>query len=220
MWLAGQTAAKEAVRQLLRSRCGLDLPPADIEIHLDERGRPAVSGPWASSVAASPVVAISDIEGLAVAVAGLRPAAGSHLSETELLLGMHIESPRASPVRCGEAAFTSEELQLLCRLPSEPREQWVLRGWCAKQAVAKAVGADPAGEPPSVVIVGTDPDEGAVFVQLTGELAAAHPDLVSAPLVAFTGLHDGLVVAATFCEFVQARSMDGLAVEGAHGGAN
>jgi acyl transferase domain-containing protein len=214
-WLAGRTVAKEAARQLLRSRYGLDLPPAEIEIDLDLRGRSTVGGSWTSAVAAPPVVSIAYVGGMAVAVAGLAPRSGADRGESGLPLGVHIESEWSSSDRRGEFAFTSEEIELLHAAASETGAEWVLRGWCAKEAVAAALAADLPGGPRSVAVVGTDPEAGAVFVQPAGPLAAARPDLLGATLVAFTSLHDGLVVAATFCEFLAAGSIGGLAVEGA-----
>jgi len=211
-WLAGRTVAKEAVRRLLRSRCGLDLPPADIEIDLDDRGRLVAGGSWTDSVAAPPVVSISQVDGLAVAVAGLPPTTGADRGESRLLMGVHIESPRPSPDRCGEPSFTSDEFHLLRGLPPETREQWVLRGWCAKEAVAKALGADLAGVLPSAAVVGVDSERGVVFVQLSDRLAGAYPHLSTDPLVVFTGLHDDLIVATTLCGCAAAESADGLEV--------
>jgi hypothetical protein len=56
---------------------------------------------------------------------------------------------------------------------------------------------------------------GQVSVRLADRSAGIYPGLATAPLAVFTGLHDRLVWATTLCEFVEAGSMDGLAVAGA-----
>jgi acyl transferase domain-containing protein/phosphopantetheinyl transferase len=216
-WLAGRTAAKEAVGHLLRVRCGLDLPPADIAIDLDERGRQVASGSWSVSVATPPVVSIAHVDGLAVAVAGLSPTSGAARGEGGLLMGVHIESLCPRPNGCSEAALTSEELQLLRSLSSAMREEWLLRAWCAKKAVAKALGDGFSRGPGPLMLAGVDPERGRVFVRLADGLAGAHPHLAADQLVAFTALCDGLAVATTLCEYARAGSPDGMAVEGAYG---
>ena len=70
-WLAGRTAVKEAVAQLLADRFGIRLLPADIEVATDPRGRPLVYGGWQRDVPAVPVVSITHTPEGAVAVAAL-----------------------------------------------------------------------------------------------------------------------------------------------------
>ncbi|WP_204032363.1 type I polyketide synthase [Micromonospora qiuiae] len=70
-WLAGRTAAKEGVAQLLADRFGIRLLPADIEVATDSRGRPLVRGGWQEHVPAVPVVSIAHTPEGAVAVAAL-----------------------------------------------------------------------------------------------------------------------------------------------------
>jgi phosphopantetheinyl transferase (holo-ACP synthase) len=70
-WLATRTAAKEAVRALLRRAYGLETRHADIDITTDETGRPVVRGAWVGWVDAAPVVSLTQGAGWGAAVAGL-----------------------------------------------------------------------------------------------------------------------------------------------------
>ncbi|WP_341716228.1 beta-ketoacyl synthase N-terminal-like domain-containing protein [Micromonospora sp. FIMYZ51] len=80
-WLAGRTAAKEAVAQLLADRFGIRLLPADIEVVTDPEGRPLVRGGWQQDVPAVPVVSITHTPEGAVAVATLpETATGSSVA--------------------------------------------------------------------------------------------------------------------------------------------
>jgi acyl transferase domain-containing protein len=58
-WLLGRIAAKDAVRDELRRRCGIVLCPADVLIRQGEQGRLVPEGLWASSVPAVPTVSIA-----------------------------------------------------------------------------------------------------------------------------------------------------------------
>ena len=191
-WLAGRAAAKEAVRHLLQQQYGLKVPPADIEICPDERGRPLVDGPWRESVSSPPIVSLAHSDGLTVALAG----------SPESIRGMGVDVEHVRPRLDGFAnlAFSEEELQLLKYLPLELHDEWMLRWWCAKEAAAKATGFGLIEGPRSVVVVGMDPSTERVSVQLAGQLARVRPDLVADHLLVYTGRQDDLVFAATLCE--------------------
>jgi phosphopantetheine--protein transferase-like protein len=192
-WLAGRAAAKEAVRQLLGDHHGLDVPLVDIEILPDAWGRPRVDGAWRESVPVLPVVSISHTDGLAVAAAGLAESAGS-----EGLLGIDVEFLHPRPPGFAEAAFDAEELEILHGLPPDLHEEWVLRAWCAKEAVGKAMGRGLVEGPRSVRVAGVDTLSESVLVQPSGRSIAALPNPAFSPdFVVSTGRYGDLVVATT-----------------------
>jgi phosphopantetheine--protein transferase-like protein len=199
-WLAGRAAAKEAVRQLLGDHHGLDVPRVDIEILPDAWGRPRVNGAWRESVPVLAVVSISHTDGLAVAAAGLSEVAGG-----EELLGIDVEFLRPRPPGFAEVAFDAEELEILHGLPPDLREEWVLRAWCAKEAVGKAMGRGLVEGPRSLRVAGIDSVSEAILVRPSGRLIAALPNPASYPdFVVSTRRYGDLVVATTHRDPVDA----------------
>jgi phosphopantetheinyl transferase (holo-ACP synthase) len=199
-WLGGRAAAKEAVRALLGSHYGLDVPPADIEIQPDAQGRPLADGAWRDSVPCLPVVSIAHTAGTAVAVAGLVPAAEAG----DLLLGVDAADLRARPPGFAEAAFDGEEIRAIRSLPPELQEEWMHRAWCAKEAAAKAPGYGVIERPRPVRIAALDLTTETVSVWLDGRPARIDPGLAVTPLVVSTGRHGDLVVALMLCELAGA----------------
>lgn len=131
-WLLGRIAAKDAVREYARTHLGLHLCPADIEVIPDEHGRPTVEGAWTRDVRQRPLVSISHVGGVAVAIAG----------DGEALSGLGVDLERVGRMQPATArvAFTEGELRLVEQVDPREREAWSLRLWCAKEACAKAIG--------------------------------------------------------------------------------
>lgn len=199
-WLAGRTAAKEAVRRILHLGYGLDVPPADIEIRLDGRDRLEVDGWWVNSVATPPAVAITIRDGVTVSLASLPLDMSDNELNERLCPGIHLEPMRHDAERAGMRVLSPDEVGILRDLPAEFRDEWVIRCCCAKVVVLKALGMGPSPSTRGVRVVGVEPEAGAVFVQLTESLAEIPLDLASSPLVVFTGIQDGLAWASTLCE--------------------
>ncbi len=191
-WLSGRTAAKDAVRSFLKEHYQLDLFPADIEIVQDEHGRPTAEGPWIRELPAAPRLSLTHSNGVAIAVAG-------H-GHNNAHLGIDLEMIRQLPVSFERVAFDSAERDLLAAIPEPARTEWILRLWCAKEAVAKALGRGLVDGPRSIRIQTFEPGTGLVAVALQGQLAAAFTDFVDADLLAYTVTDGDYVIAATLCE--------------------
>ena len=71
--------------------------------------------------------------------------------------------------------------------PAAGGTEWLIRLWCAKEAVAKALGRGMAGGPWNVVIWSVDLQSGLVGIRLAGALAAAMPHHRDTLLLAYTG---------------------------------
>ncbi len=193
-WLAGRAAAKEAVRQLVRAEYGLDYLQADIELWPEEHGRLIVGGAWCASLPQVPLVSVANVKDRAVALATLPDAA--------LYLGIQIAQADDHAHVTGRAVLDTNELNVLQRLSAETHDQRHVLGWCAKDAVARALGFDLAAAPQAVVIMDVDARRNLVSVALRGELAAAYPDLGPSNLIVYARSYDDLIVATTLCERV------------------
>jgi phosphopantetheinyl transferase len=160
----------------------------EIEIHADDRGRPIVGGDWAGAVGARPVVSLAHTEGHAVALAALGGT-----------VGIDIEPMRQPAPGFAAAAFTDRERELLGGLPAHIADEWALRCWCAKEALAKALGVG-LSNPDDVIVTAVDAGVGRVEASITGALADLRPDLRGVPLTVFSLREDDLIVATTVCE--------------------
>jgi acyl transferase domain-containing protein/4'-phosphopantetheinyl transferase EntD len=193
-WLRGRAVAKDAVRLFLKQRYGMRLCPADIEIAKDEHGRPHARGPWAEGLEAVPVVSLAHADGIAVALAG-DGARGR---------GVGIDIEPLGRVQAGfeSAAFTHEELELLSSGDGRLREEQALRLWCAKEAVAKALGRGMLDGPRCLAAKQLDARTGVVEVSLSGELARRFPESAATRLTAHTAREGNLVVACSLIKGV------------------
>jgi acyl transferase domain-containing protein/phosphopantetheinyl transferase len=191
-WLTGRTAAKDAVRMFLKKRYELDLFPADIEIGQDEYGRPIVGGPWTQGLPTVPRLSLTHSNGIAVAIVG-------HESDGTYL-GIDLEAVRELPSSFESVAFVEDERPLLAVIPQSARTEWILRLWCAKEAIAKALGRGLLDGPQSVRIQAFDLRTGMVIVVLQGKLAEAFADFIDSELLAYTAREGDYVIASTLCQ--------------------
>ncbi|HUK55201.1 MAG TPA: beta-ketoacyl synthase N-terminal-like domain-containing protein [Nitrospiria bacterium] len=187
-WLLGRCAAKDAIRRLVKTRHGLDLFPADVEILTDAEGRPRVAGSWMDGLGGVPYVSISHSAGCA--------AAAACWPDTASGLGLDIEQWPVGGRDPGwlSLAFTEGERRLLAGLTGDP-EEWALRFWCAKEAVAKALGRGLLGQMRDLVIESIHPQNGEMELVLQGNLARDLPALGGSSLKART-LREGSLISA------------------------
>lgn len=114
-----------------------------------------------------------------------------------------IDLERVKPRGTGfeEIAFDAEERRLLDDF-GLARDEGIARFWCAKEAVAKALGRGLVEGPRSLAVHGAEPSMGQVRVALGPALAEAFPEYRSALLLVHTARDKDLVIAVTFCERV------------------
>jgi phosphopantetheinyl transferase (holo-ACP synthase) len=168
-WLGARTAAKEAIAELLRAAHGLDLLPAEIEILPGTDGAPLVDAPGLQGLEVAPIVSLAHAQGAAVAFAALVPKAES------VAVGIDIEHLRPLPPAFADAALRGEERSVLEQVPTELGDEWLLRCWCAKEAVGKALGSGLApGRPEAPEVVSVDRDRQQVVVDARGRRFVAH----------------------------------------------
>ncbi|MEO8592214.1 MAG: beta-ketoacyl synthase N-terminal-like domain-containing protein [Candidatus Solibacter sp.] len=190
-WLAGRTAAKDGVRSLVKRRYGVELLPADIEISQDEHGRPIVGGAWLRLVPRVPQVSIAHTEGIAIAVVG---EGGTRR------FGVDVQGFRQLGADFESLALTAAEQRLLRELPDAMRAEWLLRFWCAKEAVAKALGRGLVEGPGSVLIQAADTSTGKVAATPGRKLAEAVPEAAGAELSVQTAREGALITATAIFE--------------------
>jgi phosphopantetheinyl transferase/acyl carrier protein len=188
-WLLGRLVAKDAVRAFLAERHDVRLAPADVEILPDEHGRPVPGGAWTRQVGRVPVLSLSHARGVAVAVVG----------DGDSAAGVGVDLEHAGRLEGGaeDLAFTSAERSLLAAVAEGRQESWPLRLWCAKEAVAKALGVGLVGGPHALVADRLDPESGTVHLRLSGVMAVRFPAVDGRPLLAHTAREQDVVVATS-----------------------
>jgi phosphopantetheine--protein transferase-like protein len=133
-WLYGRVAAKDAVRLWAAERQqGEMLHPAAFEISSDERGRPFVKS--SALLASPPLLSISHSENRAIAVAH------------ERVVGIDLERIATRETNVVEAFASAKEREMICKFPSQERDAWITRFWCAKEAAGKFLGVGLEGKP-------------------------------------------------------------------------
>jgi malonyl CoA-acyl carrier protein transacylase/phosphopantetheinyl transferase len=174
-WLFGRIAAKDAVRLLWKQHHGEGLFPADIEIdrHADGRRVARRRGPGPSEDLAT--VSLTRADGVVAALAAFGPHAGIDLE--------HVR-PRGPAFE--ENHFDARERQLLDGLGPD-RDEWVIRFFCAREAIAKGLGRELVAGASAPAVREADVSTGTVRVALGS----------GAELLAVRTVRDGDLVAAT-----------------------
>jgi phosphopantetheinyl transferase (holo-ACP synthase) len=192
-WLAGRTAAKEAVRVLLARNYGVDVPSADIELVPSGAGLLA-TGAWQTFVDRTALVSIAQRDGFAAALAWLPPAGAS------VGLGFLTDLVQLRPNGFVERAMTAGERVLLgATLPMDAHLEWAHRIRCAKQAAVNAMGIDVPDAATEVVARGLDASTGTITLALAGRLGELFPSQAADGLVALTRREGDIVVATILC---------------------
>jgi phosphopantetheine--protein transferase-like protein len=198
-WILGRMAAKDAARRLLEERYGLALPPADVEIHNEEDGRPALKGAWSRKIPDPLSLSISHAGGLAVAVVG-NGAVKSPRPGASHGIGIDVEKLGRTNSEFADVAFTPEERHLLSIFAEGEQEEWALRCWCAKEAVAKALGSGFLGNPRNLTARRIDGRTGSVEVAMSRQMAEAFPSLGESAIVARTWREEDRIFGASTCQ--------------------
>ncbi len=160
-WLFGRIAAKEAVRRYLKDHHQARWSYADVQIWRNESGKPIAIGEWSKFLAAKLDVAIAHTAQFVIAVA-----------VSNKRVGVDVESvARDLSAEFTNGVFTADEQELAAQAlhPS----QAVIRFWCAKEAVSKALGTGIRFSPREMHITDYKADEGTILVRLEGAWADA-----------------------------------------------
>ncbi len=191
-WLLARVAGKEAVRLLLRRVSGIDLWLADIDLQKDLNGQPMVAGEKVRRLGLAPAISLSHAGGSSIAIAGL--------GKNGLRVGIDMEPIVPKEKSFLQMAFSEQEIELLKQV-SPLEEEWTLRFWCAKEAVAKSLGLSLPGGPRDLSIREIAPQSGVVILSLSERLSRELPALAGKPHKVLTIKTGSFVVASTiYCE--------------------
>ena len=156
-WLFGRIAAKEAVRRLLQDNYQARWCDADVQIWRDDSGKPHPIGCWKDFLASSVDLAIAHTAQFVVAVVAANARVGVDVESRDRDLSEEFT----------HGVFTPEELELAVRAVNAPSA--VIRFWCAKEAVSKALGTGIRYSPRELVVDAFQAETGEMAVKLTGQ---------------------------------------------------
>ena len=144
-WLMGRIALKEAARAWILQQHGLTLLPADVPFAVTGAGKPYLDGAALAALGLTgplPEVSLAHAQGAALAVAAPQGQA----------VGIDMEyTGTISADLLAEGAFSSTEHGVLDMTAPDLADR-LLTGWCAKEAVAKALGEGLTGRPRAFVL--------------------------------------------------------------------
>jgi phosphopantetheine--protein transferase-like protein len=143
--------------------------PADLVVWNDPDGRPRLHSLLEPARADLPTISIAHTEGVAVALAAL---------DTEAQVGIDIEPIGTRTSDFEVLSFKESERANLDRIAAAggDRAEWLARFWCAKEAVAKALGHGLPSQPLRRVVVAADTETGEVHVALSDRAVRAVTD--------------------------------------------
>ena len=187
-WMRGRVAAKDAVRWLLWERSGILAPLESICVFPDERGQPHVSCAGLPEAGTRMSVSISHSGSSSVALVAER-------SEFCRGVGIDVASQAEDHEGLAEGGFASAETALLDGCPAPERPDWLLRLWCAKEAVGKALGRGLLGNPLAFVVRRINRGRGTVEVEARLDLEMTVPADGPARMTARVGCDRGMAFA-------------------------
>ena len=162
-WLFGRIAAKEAVRRYLKDFHQARWSYADVEIMADDMGKPYALGDWKEYLQSDLDIAIAHTSEFVVAVAAANARVGVDVEQS----GRNLSEEFAAGV------FMPEELELAAQSASS--NQAIIRFWCAKEAVSKALGTGIRYSPKEMNVESYQADTGVLAMRLNGEWVKAFP---------------------------------------------
>lgn len=155
-WLFGRVAAKEAVRRFLKDVYQARWSDADVRIWADDLGKPHAIGEWSDNMSSRLDIAIAHTAQFVIALASPNQRVGVDVES----VGRNLSEEFASGV------FSPAELELAAQ--SINSAQSIIRFWCAKEAVSKALGTGIRFSPKEMVVSAYNPEKGSLTMTLTG----------------------------------------------------
>ena len=173
-WLFGRIVAKEAVRRYMKDYYQARWSDADVQIWADDSGKPHALGDWSEFLTTKLDIAIAHTAQFVVAVAAANARVGVDVES----VARDLSSEFAAGV------FTPDEMELAAQAANAAKA--LIRFWCAKEAVSKALGTGIRYSPKELVVTSYQPDSGALTVSLEGAWLE--------PFKAFKGRNIGVTV--------------------------
>ena len=182
-WLLGRACVKDAVRRYLQDQEQQTWAAADVPIWTDDSGKPHAHGPWQERTRAPIDISIAHTNGLVAAAIAVNGRIGIDLER----LGRDMSDDFTRSV------FTAEENDLAAGSGDAPAA--LLRFWCAKEALAKALGTGIRYNPNDLRVRSVDALTGRMELELAGQWLDAFEMLRGRAMPVHTARLDNHVLA-------------------------
>ena len=155
-WLFGRVAAKEAVRRYMKDCHHARWSDADIQIWRDDSGKPHALGAWGDYLTEKIDIAIAHTAQFVIALAAANAKVGVDVESVARDLSDEFTA----------GVFVEDELEIAAGAANA--SQAIIRFWCAKEAVSKALGTGIRWSPREMNVTDYQPDSGKLKVRLSG----------------------------------------------------
>jgi len=185
-WLFGRIAAKEAVRRFLQRNYQARWCDADVQIWRDDSGKPHPIGRWKDLLATPIDLAIAHTAQFVVALVAAHARVGVDVEAAD----RHLSSEFIHGV------FLPEEEELALGAVDPPVA--MVRFWCAKEAVSKALGTGIRYSPRELNVTAFRAETGDMEVTLGGQWLEAFKTLRGRAVKVSSSVVKGHVVTSCF----------------------
>ena len=190
-WLRGRLAAKDAVYLLSKNLFQMEVRHSDIAILSDQYGKPRLFENRTEKVGSRLSVSIAHTEMASVGIA-------AEVGGWQQSIGIDLERMDRNHEGLEHGGFLRHELALLNHVVGGQRKEWLLRLWCAKEAVSKALGQGMRGSPFNLVVLDIDFESGQAVLKKKGASSVtSSSNMAYTKMPAYTGRQGDLVFATS-----------------------
>ena len=182
-WLLGRACVKDALRRHLLEQHQQNWAATDIPIWTDDSGKPHALGAWQDRTRETVDISIAHTAGLVAAAIAVNGRIGIDLER----LGRDLTDDFSRSV------FTPEEQELAAQSGEGPNT--LLRFWCAKEALAKALGTGIRYNPSDLRTRAIDTGTGRIELELAGQWLDAFRPLQGRAMPVNTSLLEDHILA-------------------------
>ena len=182
-WLLGRACVKDALRRHLLEQHQQNWAATDIPIWIDDSGKPHPLGAWQDRTRETVDISIAHTSGLVAAAIAVNGRIGIDLER----IGRDLTDDFSRSV------FTPEEQELAAQSGEGPTT--LLRFWCAKEALAKALGTGIRYSPSDLRTRAIDVGTGRLELELAGQWLDAFRPLQGRAMPVNTSLLEDHILA-------------------------
>ncbi len=184
-WLAGRIAAKDAVRVWLDRTYHIQVFPADVELCEAEGNRLHACGKWEEKTnGEQPLISLSHSKGQALAIAASQARS----------VGIDMEICEKKPAGFEKISMSAKERKILDTMKKNEQLEWMLRFWCAKEALGKALGTGLSLGPRSFEVIRKE-KKNILIMEPGGKMLSSLPDSPNRRYKAYT-MRSGKTIAS------------------------